>query len=29
MREPTHVVAGAAFALITHNYAGIGMIHIY
>ncbi|QDD87104.1 inner membrane protein (plasmid) [Bacillus cereus] len=24
MRGPTHVAAGAAFALITHNYAGIG-----
>ncbi|MGG0235122.1 hypothetical protein [Bacillus tropicus] len=24
MRGPTHVAAGAALALIAHNYAGIG-----
>jgi inner membrane protein len=24
LRGPTHVAAGAAFALIAHNYAGIG-----
>ncbi|SCL82252.1 Protein of unknown function [Bacillus cytotoxicus] len=31
MRGPTHVAAGAAFALIAHNYVGIGdgTIHIY